>query len=86
MLARIYDELGKDTDAIQAYNATIKMGENSKEYYAARAAWQTGLLYEQTGNKEHAIRYYQKCLNMKDHDYKDAIDQKAKAGIARCRE
>jgi tetratricopeptide (TPR) repeat protein len=85
-LARIYDELGRDSDAIQAYNATIKMGENSKEYYAARAAWQTGILYEQAGRKEMAISYYQKCLSMKDHDYKDAIDQKAKAGIARCKE
>ncbi|TKK71531.1 tetratricopeptide repeat protein [Ilyomonas limi] len=84
-LARIYDELGRDSDAIQAYNATIKMGENSKEYYAARAAWQTGILYEQAGRREMAISYYQKCLSMKDHDYKDAIDQKAKAGIARCK-
>ena len=83
-LARIYDELGRDSDAIQAYNATIKMGADSKEYYAARAAWQTGLLYEQSGRRDIAISYYQKCLNMKDHDYKDAIDQKAKAGIARC--
>lgn len=85
-LARIYDELGRDSDAIQAYNTTIKLGESSKEYYAARAAWQTGILYEQAGKKEVAITYYQKCLSMKDHDYKDAIDQKAKAGIARCRE
>ena len=84
-LARIYDELGRDSDAIKAYNATIKMGESSKEYYAARAAWQTGLLYEQAGRNTDAIGYYQKCLSMKDHDYKDAIDQKAKAGIARCK-
>lgn len=84
-LARIYDELGRDTDAIEAYKTTINMGANSKEYYAARAAWQTGILYEQQGRKELAISYYQKCLSMKDHDYKDAIDQKAKAGIARCK-
>ncbi len=84
-VARIYDELGRDTEAIAAYKATIRLGEDSKEYYAARAAWQTGILYEQQGNKEEAISYYEHCLNMKNHDYKDAIDQKAKAGIARCK-
>lgn len=84
-VARIYDDLGRDTQAIQAYKAAINLGAGSKEYYAARAAVQIAGIYEQQGSKDTAITYYQQCLDMKDHDYKDAIDQKAKAGLARCK-
>jgi hypothetical protein len=42
------------------------------------------LIYEKQGNRTLAVQYYKKCLGMDDHEYKDSIDQKAKAGIARC--
>lgn len=83
-LARIYDDLGRDDIAIKNYLSAIAIGENRTEYYASRAALQIGLIYEKHGNKNAAIQYYKKCLGMDDHDYKDSIDQKAKAGIARC--
>ena len=84
-VGRIYDDLGRSEEAVKAYNATIDLGKNSTEYFASRAALQTALIYEKEGRKEDAIKYYQACLNMGDHDYKDSIDQKAKAGIARCK-
>jgi hypothetical protein len=37
------------------------------------------------GLKEQAIAYYQKCIEMEDHEFKDSLDQRAKAGIARCK-
>lgn len=83
-LARIYDDLNNDDVAIKNYLNAIAIGENRTEYYASRAALQIGLIYEKQGNKSLAIQYYKKCLGMDDHDYKDSIDQKAKAGIARC--
>lgn len=84
-LGRIYDDMEKYDEAIKAYNITINLGEHRQEYYAARSAWQLGLIYEKLGKKDVAIQYYQKCLDMEDHEYKDSIDQKAKAGIARCK-
>ena len=84
-VSRIYDDLGRDSEAIQGYRSTIALGKNRTEYFAARAALQIGVIYERKGNKEAAIQYYQQCLDMDDHDYKDSIDQKAKAGIARCK-
>ncbi len=84
-VARIYDDLNHDDDAIKAYLLAINLGQNRQEYYASRAALQIGYIYEQQGKKDLAIAYYQKCLDMGDHDYKDSIDQKAKAGIARCK-
>ncbi len=84
-VARIYDDLGNDDTAVTAYLAAIKLGENRKEYYAARAALQIGYIYEKRGNKAQAIAYYERCISMEDHEYKDSLDQRAKAGIARCK-
>ncbi|MBN9299261.1 MAG: hypothetical protein J0I41_19830 [Filimonas sp.] len=84
-VARIYDGLGKDSAAIQAYLAAIKLGEKRTEYFAARAALQIGNIYEKQGKKALAIAFYQQCLDMDDHEYKDSLDQKAKAGIGRCK-
>lgn len=84
-LARIYDGLGQDDEAILAYESTISTGKGLREYYAARAALQAAYIYERRGDKVRAIAYYQRCLDMKDHDYKNSLDQRAKAGIARCK-
>lgn len=84
-LGRIYDGLGRGDEAIAAYLTTLKTGASLKEYFAARAALQTGYIYEQRGDRATAIAYFQKCLSLKDHDYKNSLDQKAKAGIARCK-
>ncbi|RFM26136.1 tetratricopeptide repeat protein [Deminuibacter soli] len=84
-LARIYDDMGHDAAAIQAYLAAIKLGEHRPEYFAARAALQLGYMYERQGKKAMAMAFYQQCLDMDDHEYKDSLDQKAKAGIARCK-
>ncbi len=84
-VARIYDDLGRGDDAIHAYLIAMRLGQNRKEYYAARAALQIGQIYEARGQKALAITYYQKCLDMEDHDYKDSLDQRAKSGIARCK-
>jgi hypothetical protein len=84
-LARIYDDLGRKDEAIAAYLTAIKLGENRKEYFAARAALQIGFIYEARNQQQNAIAYFQKCLDLKNHDYKNSLDQKAKAGIARCK-
>lgn len=83
--AKIYDDLNKPEEAIKAYLITIRLGSHRKEYFAARAAVQIAQIYEARGQKKLAILYYQKCLEMEDHDYKDSLDQRAKAGIARCK-
>ena len=83
-MARIYDDLGKDTEAIQWYLSVMKLGTGMKEYYAARASLQIGYIYEKRGQKALAKSYFQQCIDMDDHEYKDSLDQRAKSGIARC--
>lgn len=84
-VARIYDDLNREEDAIRNYLIAIRLGERRPEYYAARAALQIAQIYEKRGQKALAITYYQKCLDMDDHEYKDSLDQRAKSGIARCK-
>ncbi|HXL54851.1 MAG TPA: tetratricopeptide repeat protein, partial [Chitinophagaceae bacterium] len=84
-VGRIYDDVNRDEEAIKMYLLAIKLGEDRTEYYAARAALQIGYIYEDRGEKDIAITYYQRCLDIKNHDYKNSLDQKAKAGIARCK-
>lgn len=84
-LARIYDDMHKDEDAIKFYQKAIDLGKERTEYYAARAALQIGMLYEKQNNKPEAVRFYNICLDMDHHDYKNSLDQKAKSGIARCK-
>lgn len=84
-LARIYDDNGNDEEAINYYKKAIEVGSTRKEYFAARSALQTGLIYEKQANKTLAIQYFNQCIAMDDHDYKSSLDQKAKSGISRCK-
>jgi tetratricopeptide (TPR) repeat protein len=84
-MARICDDLDKNSEAIQFYLTAIKIGETSPAYYAHRAALQLGMLYERLGDKAKAVAYYEKCLTIEDSEYKNSLDQKAKSGIARCK-
>jgi tetratricopeptide (TPR) repeat protein len=83
-IGRIYDALGRTQEAMAAYQEAMRTGENRREYYGARAALQMGYIYETRGDKKNARLYFKKVLSMKSHDYKNALDQKAKAGIERC--
>jgi predicted negative regulator of RcsB-dependent stress response len=82
-LGRIYDEMGMDDGAITMYEVTVRTGANRPEYFAARASLQMGYIYEKRNDKAKAQQCYQACLDMKGHDYKNSLDQRAKAGIQR---
>lgn len=84
-LGRINDDINKTEDAIKFYNQAIEIGKERTEYFAARAALQIAMIYEKKGNKNEAIKYYNICLDMDNHDYKNSLDQRAKSGIARCK-
>jgi len=83
-VGRLYEDLGANEEAIGFYRQAIALGENRKEYFAARAALHIGNILEKKGDKPGATVWYKHCLKMKDHDYKNSLDQRAKAGIARC--
>jgi hypothetical protein len=85
-VGRLYDDVERDEEAIGFYKHAILSGENRTEYYASRAALQIGYIYEKKKDKASALAWFQRCLKMKDHDFKNSLDQRAKAGIKRCSE
>jgi hypothetical protein len=84
-LGRIYDDMGWDEKAKAAYETTVKNGEKSTAYFAARAALQNGLIYEKEGNYTQAQSWFLRCIGMEGHDYENSLEQKAKAGLERCK-
>ncbi len=82
-LGRIYQGLKKYDLAIQYYESTIAQGADSKVYYVPNAALQLGIIFEERKNTAQAKYYYELCLSLKGHEYKTALDTKAKAGLLR---
>jgi tetratricopeptide (TPR) repeat protein len=82
-MARIYDEWNKPDTALNWYKQTIDTGKNLPRYFAANAALQAGRIYETRGESEKAKQYYNLCLSFTEHEYKNGLDQKAKAGLNR---
>lgn len=82
-LARIHDELLDTTEAIEFYILTLQQAEQTKAYYPARAALQLGYIFEARRKNDTALVYFNRVLALKGHDYKNSLDQKAKAAINR---
>ncbi len=82
-IGRIYHDWGKIENSIPFYQQTIDHGAESEYYFAANSALKLGNIYEDKGDDEKAIHYYTLAQSMKNKEYKNSIDQKAKAGMNR---
>jgi hypothetical protein len=82
-LGRIYHESGNPDKALSYYRLTVQRGKHESWYFAAAAALQMGLIYENKGELSMADSAYHVCLSCKPADYKNSLSQKAKAGISR---
>jgi tetratricopeptide (TPR) repeat protein len=79
--ARIYHKTSKVKQAIDLYKRTIQLSEEAQYYFGANAALQLGYIYQEQGDKAQARAYYLKALSYKKHEYKNSIDNKAKAAL-----
>lgn len=82
-LGRIYDESGRDSEAVASYQKAINEGKTSSYYYAANAALSIGSIYEAKNDKARASSYYKQAIAMKNHEYENSIETKAKNGLKR---
>jgi hypothetical protein len=82
-LGRIQHKKENFNKAIYYYQMALKNGDSYPYYFAANAALNLGLIYEELENNTKAKFYFVQCLKMKDHEYQRSIDQKAKAGLKR---
>lgn len=83
-MGRIYDELGKPEIALKYYDQAFQEGRHRTEYFAARSALQSGMLWEKLGQPFKALQAYRNCISLKGYDYENSIEQKARAGLQRC--
>ncbi len=82
-LARIYHEWGKIDKALSYYELTISNGAKLTSYFAANSALQMGLIYEQQEKWKKAELLFKQSTSFKNKEYKNSIEQKAKAGLQR---
>ncbi len=84
-MGRVNQELNKADSALSWYAQAIESGKNLPRYFAANAAYESGRIYESQGQKEKAKQLYTTCLGFENHEYKNGLDQKAKAALNRLR-
>jgi len=82
-IGRIYHEWGKIDNSVSFYTRTIENGSESPYYFAANSALQLGMIYENKGDYTKATYYYEQAQSMENEEYRNSINQKAKAGIHR---
>ena len=74
---------GKADSALLYYRRAIDKGKDIPRYFAANSALESAKIYEAKGEKDKAKYYYNLCLSFPNHEYKNGLDQKAKAGLNR---
>lgn len=82
-LGRIHQALTNIEHAVKHYTSTISQGMDKPYYFAANASLQLGYIFENRKEYEKARYYYSLCSKMKNQEYKQGIDAKAKAGLKR---
>lgn len=78
---RIYQRQGDADDAVPYLERAIVLSESGQLSHGATSALQLGYIYQQKGNKARARQYFQKALTYKKHEYKNSIDNKARAAL-----
>ncbi len=80
----IQRKLNNEEQAIIFFTACIAKGSELKYQYAASSAFNLGNIYEKRKQYSKAAHYYSLCTKMKNEEYKNGFESKAKAGLRRC--
>jgi len=82
-MGRIYHKSSFPDKAIVFYKRAITLSEEKSYYFGASSALQLGYIYEQKSDIPQAKGYFQKAISFKKHEYKNSIDNKAKAALSK---
>jgi tetratricopeptide (TPR) repeat protein len=80
---KIFQDLKQIDSASIYFLKTIQVGKGSTTYYPAKSALLLANLYEEIEEYHKAASYYKICIQMKDHEAENSLEQKAKAGLQR---
>ena len=82
-LGRLYERTQKIDQALIYYTKTYEQGKDLTSFYAAKSAFQMGLIFEKENKIKLAKEYFKKCIDLKNHQYEKSLEQKSEAGINR---
>ena len=82
-LGRIQQGKNDFADAILLFDRAITLSESDQLSFGATSALQLGYIYQQKKDTNKARQYFQKALSYRRHEYKNSIDNKAKAALNR---
>ncbi|RYF57953.1 MAG: tetratricopeptide repeat protein, partial [Cytophagaceae bacterium] len=80
-MGRIYQKQGNVPAAIGAFERSIVLSDPDQLSFGATSALQMGYLYQQQRNVPRAKQAFEKALSYKQHEYKNSVDNKARAAL-----
>lgn len=80
-LGRVFQRQNHLDSAIQPYERAIVLSQTKSFYFGATSALQLGYIYQTKGQKAKAIAYFKQALNYPKHEYKNSVDNKARAAL-----
>lgn len=81
--ARVLHEQGNTDAAVDLYKLVMEEGKDQPYYFAANSSLMLGDIYEDLKLYTTACNYYKRCSKFPNKEYRNSIQQKAKAGIKR---
>lgn len=82
-MARILQKSGRINDCVPFYDRSIALGQADAGAggFAAASALQMGYIYQKKADNQKAVMYFKKAMSFKKHEYKNSIDNKARAAL-----
>ena len=80
-MGRIFQRRNNPDAAIPFLSRALALSEPDQLSFGATAALQLGYIYQQKNDRTHARSFFQKALSFKHHEYKNSVDNKAKAAL-----
>ena len=81
-MGRIYQRRNDPDAAIPYLTRALALSEPDQLSFGATAALQLGYIYQQKNDRTSARSFFQKALSFKHHEYKNSVDNKARAGLS----
>ncbi|HEV7350492.1 tetratricopeptide repeat protein [Telluribacter sp.] len=78
---RVLQKMGQDEQAVAYFNRCVQLTRNTNLYFGASSALQLGYIYREKRQREQAITSFRLAMTYKKHEYKNSIDNKARAAL-----
>lgn len=82
-MARILHKSGRMNESMPFYDRSIALGQTDAGAagFAASSALQMGYISQQKPDNQKSVTYFRKAMSFKKHEYKNSIDNKARAAL-----